>query len=127
MMDAFSCDFCHHIFTADLNQRLLKTADTHLPMIWRWDGKGWRRQEAEGIKIGWAYIIAACLFVFIPPTLIGISALLFPPIPGSFLSWLPMLWTLLTFAAHLLCIAWLVVEYHQFPIGLYLRALARIR
>ncbi|MEO1466678.1 MAG: hypothetical protein AAFR89_10745, partial [Cyanobacteria bacterium J06633_1] len=65
------------------------------------------------------------LFVLIPTSIIGIGVYLFPPINGSLLSWLPLTWTVMTFVAHLLCVIWLIVEYYQFPIFLYVRAIKR--
>ncbi|MGK7914941.1 MAG: hypothetical protein AB4038_05255 [Prochloraceae cyanobacterium] len=125
LMEAFACNFCRHIFTANLEQQLLKVADSQFPLTWRWDGqtwKGWRREELELV---WFYWVLGITFVLIPPSLIGLGAYLFPPLPGDPLSWFPLLWIPLTFLSHLACLLWLVVEYYQFPVSLYIRAMVQ--
>jgi hypothetical protein len=67
-----------------------------------------------------SWIFGLGLIVF-PTSLIGFSAYTFPPEPGSTLSWLPIAWTGLTFLSHLAIVLWLVTEFYQFPIGVYLR------
>ena len=91
----------------------------------QWNGKVWKGIHREGAEVGWAYVIFAIAFVLLPTAVISIGVYLFPPISGSFLSWLPLAWTILTFAAHLFCVVWLIIEYYQFPIFLYIRALKR--
>ena len=125
LMDAFACNFCSHIFTADLEKQVIEIADSQLPLSWRWNGRTWKRLQPEGVEIGWSYLLIALGFVLIPPSLIGISLYLFPPLPNSPLSWFPVFWIVLTFFCHLLTILWLVVEYYQFPINLYFRAIGQ--
>lgn len=125
LMETFACNFCQHIFTANFNKQLLKMADSQLPLTWYWNGRIWKGIHREGAEVGGAYIIFAIGFILIPTAIISIGAYLFPPMEGSLLSWLPLAWTVLTFAAHLLCVIWLIIEYYQFPIFLYIRALKR--
>ena len=125
LMETFSCNFCQHIFTADFDKQLLKMADSQLPLTWYWNGKTWKGIHREGAEIGWTYLIFALGFVCIPTAIIACGAYLFPSVNGSFLSWLPLVWTIVTFCAHLSCVIWLVIEYYQFPIVLYIRALKR--
>ncbi len=125
LMEAFSCDFCQHIFTTNFEKQLLKMADSQLPLTWYWNGKTWKGIHREGLEIGWSYVIVAIGFVLLPTAIIGSGMYLFPASPDSFLSWLPLAWTILTFCAHLFCVVWLVIEYYQFPIFLYVRALKR--
>ncbi len=125
MMDAFGCDFCNSIFTANLEQQVLKKVDSQPSLMWYWDGKNWRGGHSSELELGWGYPIAAIAFILLPPTIVGLAAYLLPPLPGSYLSWLPWLWTILTFFMHLACVIWLVMEYYQFPIMAYLRALQR--
>jgi hypothetical protein len=125
LMEAFSCNFCHHIFTTNFEQQILKIADSQLPLTWRWSGKNWKGVQQEGTELGWSYLFIGIIFVLLPTAIIAIGSYLFPPLPGSTLSWLPFWWTILTFLAHLFCLIWLIVEYYQFPIFLYLRALKR--
>lgn len=125
LMEAFACNFCRHIFTANLEQQVLKMADSQLPLTWQWNGRTWKGVQREGLELSWGYWIAAIAFVAIPTTLVGLSAYLFPPLPGSPLFWLPTIWIGLTFLSHLICIIWLVLEYYQFPLSMYLRAVTQ--
>ena len=125
MMEAFSCNFCQHIFTTNFEKQLLKMADSQLPLTWYWNGKTWKGIHQEGVEIGWSYVIVALAFVLLPTSIVGSGMYLFPASPGSLLAWLPMAWTIATFCAHLFCIVWLIIEYYQFPIFLYVRALKR--
>ena len=125
LMETFACNFCQHIFTTNFDKQLLKMADSQLPLTWYWNGKIWKGIHREGTEVGWAYLVFAVAFVFIPTAIISTGAYLFPPMSGSFLSWLPFAWAGLTFCAHLFCVIWLVIEYYQFPIFLYIRALKR--
>lgn len=123
LMEAFACNFCRHIFTANLEQQTLKMADSQLPLTWRWNGKTWTGGHREDNQLSWGYWIAGIAFVFLPTSIVGLVAYLFAPLPGSKLAWLPFFWTIFTFFAHLTCLGWLVLEYYQFPLSLYLRAI----
>ena len=125
LMETFACSFCQHIFTANFDKQLLKMADSQLPLTWYWNGKIWKGIHREGTEVGWAYFIFALGFILIPTSIIGIGAYLFPPMDSSLMSWFPVIWTIFTFCAHLFCIIWLVIEYYQFPIFLYIRAIKR--
>lgn len=125
LMEAFACDFCHHIFTVNFDRQLLKMADSQLPLTWQWNGKNWKGLQREGVELGWTYLSAGIAFVAIPTTIIGLGAYLFPPLPGSRLYWLPTFWIVLTFVCHLACLIWLILEYYQFPVFLYFRAMRR--
>lgn len=122
LMEAFACNFCRHIFTANLEQQILNLADSQLPLSWRWNGSRWQGTQRQKMEFGWGYAIAAIAFVFLPTVLVGSSAYFFPPLPGSRLAWLPLFWVFLTFIVHLALIFWLVLEYYQFPLVLYLRS-----
>lgn len=121
LMDAMACHSCRHIFTPDLDRQLLKMTDRQPPMTWRWNGKTWIGGHLEGVEWGWGTWILAVAFIVLPPTLIGLAAYTFPPTPGSRLSWFPLAWTGLTFLSHFGIIGWLLMEFYQFPLGVYLR------
>jgi hypothetical protein len=123
LMEALACDFCHHIFTANLERQRLQMADRQPPLTWRWNGRTWVGAHLEGVELGWGYLLGAVALVFLPPTLVGLAAYTVPPDPGSTLSWLPVFWTLLTFLSHLGIVGWLVIEFYQFPVGMYLRVM----
>ena len=124
MMDAFGCNFCQHIFSAEIPQQSVKMADTSSALSWYWNGRYWQA-SSKSAKIGWEIKLAAFAFVFLPTTLMGLAAYIFAPIPGSSLSWFPLVWTGLTFLFHLGILVSIFVDYYQFPLGLYLKAVGR--
>jgi hypothetical protein len=125
LMEAFGCNFCRHIFTANEEQQTLSMADSQLSLTWYWTGQAWKGVPREGTEGKWVYGIAAVIFVSLPTLIVSLATYFFPPIPNSPLSWLPMVWSIVTFLAHLTCIIWLVIEYYQFPFIMYFRALFR--
>lgn len=125
LMEAFACNFCQHIFTTNFEKQVLKMADSQLPLTWYWNGKNWKGIQREGTEFGWGYIVIGLAFVTLPTGIIVLGAYLFPPLPNSPLSWLPLFWAILTFISHLSCLILLVIEYYQLPIMLYARALRR--
>lgn len=127
LMEAMSCDFCQEIFTVNLEQQQIKMPSRQPPLIWRWNGFKWTEAQLEGMELGWGYVFAAIAFIILPTSLIGIGAYYFPPNPNIPLSWVPYIWTLLTFLLHLAIIGWIFIEVYQIPIGAYLRAIARWR
>ncbi len=127
MEDTFSCQFCQHLFTADFSQQLLTMMDSEIPLSWYWNGKKWSSPQRKGIELGWESAIAALFFLIVPPLIVGLGLLLFPPVPETPLAWFPIAWTALTFITHLGILLWLAIEYYQFPVVMYLQALLRQR
>jgi hypothetical protein len=125
LMETFSCNFCQHIFTTNFDKQLLKMADSQLPLTWYWNGKTWKGIHRDGVDVSWSYLAIALGFVFFPTAIVACGFYLFPPLPDSPLSWLPVVWSILTFLVHLSFLLWLIVEYYQFPIFLYVRAVKR--
>lgn len=123
LMDAFSCDFCQHIFTAEAETQQIKLPSRQPPLVWRWNGKNWVEAHLEGVEWSWGYWLGAIALVVFPPSLIGLTLYAFPPTPGTPLFWLPYVWTFLAFLAHLGIILWLVIEFYQFPVAVYLRGM----
>jgi hypothetical protein len=123
MMEAMSCDFCHQIFTVNIEQQQLKMPSRQPPLVWRWNGFNWAEAQLEGVEFGWGYVLGALAFVILPTSLIGIVAYYLPPSPQVPLSWVPYLWTALTFISHFTIILWLFIEVYQIPIRAYLRAI----
>jgi hypothetical protein len=114
MVDAFSCEFCHHIFTVDgLHLRL---EDNMQPFRWRWNGDRWMSLRKE-ISPDWLLIIWALgfLFVSLPTALVWLAYHTFPPLPGQSGAGFPAVWTGLVFLSHFIIVAWLYVEHFQFP------------
>ncbi|MDJ0510644.1 MAG: hypothetical protein QNJ64_15525 [Crocosphaera sp.] len=122
LMEAFSCNFCRHIFTANLDKQAITIADSQLPLTWYWTGKRWQSLRSSP-RIQWGYRLLALTFVLLPTSIIASGAYLFPVLPDSSLWWFPWLWVGLTFLSHLSCLLWLVIEYYQFPLSLYFEAL----
>lgn len=125
LMDAFSCHFCHHIFSADLSQQLLAIADSEKPLKWYWNGRRWQGAHRSGVKLGWEVWLSAVAFVALPPSFVWLGAHLFPPLPDDPLAWFPDFWTVSTFCGHLIVVTWLIAEYYQFPLFVFLRAWRR--
>lgn len=114
LMDAFACNFCRHIFTANLVTQTVQVADSSQPMVWHWNGQRWLsgafQERHVTALIGWV----AMAVVVLPPTLVGLSAYTFPPLPGSGWAWFPMAWAGSTLLIHLAMVGWLLAEYYQF-------------
>jgi len=125
MEDAIACGFCQHLFTANVEQQVLKLADSQIPLSWQWHGRNWRGVPRPGMEVGWSYAFAGVAFVVFPTLLVGMMAYMFPAEPGSSLAWLPLAWTGLVLVAHLGCALWLLMEYYQFPVLAYLKATVR--
>ena len=121
LMEALACNFCHHIFTLDLEQQVLKMVDSQLPLTWYWTGQTWKRIQKKNLTLGWVYGFLSLGFVILPTSLTGLCAYIFPPIPHSPLSWLPVTWVLLTAICHSAIISWLLIAYYQFPLKRYLQ------
>ncbi|WP_071189537.1 hypothetical protein [Trichormus sp. NMC-1] len=127
LMEAMSCDFCQEIFTVNLELQQIKMPSREPPLVWRWNGYKWTEAQLEGVELGWGYVVAAIAFVFFPTTLIAIGAYHFPPQINDPLTWVPSIWTALTFLSHLSIIIWIFIEVYQIPIMAYFRAITRWR
>jgi hypothetical protein len=127
MMEAMSCDFCHEIFTINLELQQIKMPSREPALVWKWNGFKWSESQLVGVELGWGYGLAAIAFIIFPTSLIGITAYYFPPHPSSPLSWIPSIWTVLTFILHLAIIVWILIEVYQIPIMAYVRAMTRWR
>ena len=120
MMDAMSCDFCHHIFSIDLAQSivqlpLLRVEDSPHPLTWQWTGERWQVQsQVEKTIILWLWILCIAI-VTIPSTLMSLAIHLFPTAPQGQGAWFPGLWLCLTIGSHLLVALWLLAEHYQWP------------
>lgn len=115
LMDAFSCNFCRHIFTANLSDQTISVEDSSQKMTWRWNGQNWQVGNQAAIELTWAIRLGSLALVILPPLIIWLPSYIFPPLEGSNLDWLPNMWVWLTFINHLVMVSWLLVEYYQFP------------
>ena len=123
LMEAMSCDFCHQIFTVNLEQQQLKMPSREPPLVWRWNGFYWTEAHLEGVEFGWGYILATFAFVLLPTSLIALVAYKIPPNKNAPISRVPYISPKLTFVSHFTIIIWLFVEVYQIPIKAYFRAL----
>jgi len=116
LMEAFACNFCRHIFTANLREQSLRVEDSSQPMTWRWNGRNWRTVNHVDREVSLLLWAIGSILVILPPVLIGFAAYLFPPLPDSAGSWVPHAWMNLTFGLHFLMVAWLLLEHYQVPL-----------
>ena len=124
-MDAFSCDFCRHIFTANLLDQTVRVEDSSYPMTWRWNGRKWQSLGQPGEELTIAVWLVAVALVLLPPLLIWVSSHTFPPLQDSERNWFPTVWISLTFTMHFLFVAWVLLEHYQAPI--YVSCRIRLR
>ncbi|HEY9761980.1 MAG TPA: hypothetical protein V6D07_05615 [Trichocoleus sp.] len=125
LMDAFACNFCRHIFEANLEQQTVHVVDSSQPMTWRWIGNRWQsvyQGQWDMTLMLWVVVVA---LVIVPAGLVATSAYVFPPLEGSPGEQLPLYWAAGTLIIHLLMVLWLLAEYYQAP--LYVSAKIRLR
>jgi hypothetical protein len=121
LMEAFGCDVCHHIFTANLQRQSLRVADTSPALTWRWDGGKWKPSHRDGVGLSRSVWLVAIAFVLLPTAIVGTAAYIFPPLPDSPLQWFPLAWVGMAFLSHLAIVAWLILEYYEVPSLMALR------
>ncbi|MBD2101799.1 hypothetical protein H6F94_13085 [Leptolyngbya sp. FACHB-261] len=125
LTDAFACNFCRHIFTANLSDNVLRVEDSSQPLQWRWTGRGWQSVQHDDVNLTLVIWTVGVALVLLPPTLVWMAYHTFPPAAGSALSFFPILWTVLTFLTHLSLVVWLLAEHYQLP--LYISNRIRLR
>jgi hypothetical protein len=123
-MDAFACNFCRHIFTANLRNQSLQVVDSAQPMSWRWNGKNWQAAHRDDPSLTTVLWLLGSVLVTLPAVLVWLPFHIFPPQPGSRFAWLPGAWVGLTLGLHLLMVSWLLAEHYQLP--LYVASRIRI-
>ena len=116
LTEAFACNFCHHIFTANLQKQLIQVVDSSQPMTWRWTGSTWKGTHQRDTELTFVLWVVAIALIALPPFLVWLSAHTFPPAEGSTGSWIPTAWIGLAFLSHLILVGWLIAEVYQFPI-----------
>lgn len=139
LMDALACNFCRHIFTADLERQVLQVVDGSQPLSWRWNGRTWKAtHRQDDVDLTWEIWLVSGALVILPPILVWLAYHTFPPTPNqACLSlqleqlgrlglmclgyWFPLIWTVLTFLCHFAFVSWLIVEHYQFPVYVMLR------
>lgn len=121
LMDAFACNFCRHILTANLSTQAVQLADSSQLMAWRWNGKTWQpMHHAQNANLTGVVWFIGLVLVIMPAALVGLASYIFPgtdPPAWSF----PIAWTTLTFLVHAVLVGWLLAEHHQFPLYVTLK------
>ncbi|MBD1842275.1 hypothetical protein H6F89_02380 [Cyanobacteria bacterium FACHB-63] len=125
LMDAFACNFCRHIFTANLNEQTVHVEDSSQPMTWRWNGRKWQAANQTDVDLSIVIWLVGLALVVLPPSLIWLPSQVFIPLDGSSGAWFPKFWIALTFACHFGFVSWLLAEHYQLP--LYVAGKVRIR
>lgn len=125
LMDAFACNFCRHIFTANLRDQILRVEDSSQPVTWHWNGQTWQATNRVHIDLTITIWVTGLVLIVLPPSLIWLSSHTFPPMHGSTGSWFPNFWIGLTFFSHFLFVSWLLVEHYQVP--LYVACKVKLR
>ncbi|MBD2461607.1 hypothetical protein H6G89_11150 [Oscillatoria sp. FACHB-1407] len=115
LMDAFACDFCRHIFTANLPEQSVQVVDSSQPMSWRWNGRNWQVAYQDDFNLTMMIWLIGVLLVGLPSAIVWLSAYTFPPLPGSPWAWFPMVWVGCTFLVHLVLVLWVMAEHYQLP------------
>ena len=111
LMDVFACDFCRHMFTANLQTQSVQLADSTQPRAWYWNGGSWRTAYQRDTSAYLIWIFCSGLTA-VPVTMIALSNYVFPPLDRSDF---PLMWTGLTLLCHALIAGWLLAEYHRWP------------
>ncbi|WP_197985004.1 hypothetical protein [Leptolyngbya sp. Cla-17] len=115
LMDAYSCHFCRHIFTANLSEQTVRVEDSSQPATWRWIGTKWQAMNKADVDLTITVWFVGAVISILPPTLVWLSSHTFPPLEGSGWYWFPAVWIALSFSIHFLMVAWLLVEHYQLP------------
>lgn len=115
LMDAFACNFCRHIFTANLSSQVIQVEDSSHPMVWRWTGRNWQSANQIDMDLTIVIWLVGTALVVLPPMLIWLSSHTFPPMQGSAWYWFPTIWMTLAFFSHFSFVAWLLMEHYQLP------------
>ncbi|MEL6813936.1 MAG: hypothetical protein AAFP03_03870 [Cyanobacteria bacterium J06598_3] len=111
LMDVFACDFCRHMFTANLQTQSVQLADSLSPMAWQWQGTRWQVAHHRNTSAAVIWTFCSVLTV-IPVGLIALANYIFPPLEGSNF---PLMWITLTWVSHSAMSLWLLCEYHRWP------------
>lgn len=118
LMDAFACNFCRHIFTANLEQQQIRLADSAQSLFWRWNGRTWRSKHRQDVDLTFGVWFIAFILAIVPGGLVWLGYYVFPPLPDSRGAWFPLAWIGLAFLVHLAIVFWLLLEYYQVPLYL---------
>ncbi len=115
LMDAFSCNFCRHIFTANLLNQSIQVVDTAQPVVWFWTGDRWHSHRRGNAQVTVTICLVALVLSCLPAALIALSSYLFPPLQPTTGVQFSMVWAGLALFLHGGMVLWLIAEHYQWP------------
>ncbi|WP_299484877.1 hypothetical protein [Acaryochloris sp. IP29b_bin.137] len=118
LMDAFSCNVCHHIFSVNLSQQSICLADRTPALGWRWARQRWRPLHHPDIDFPLGIWILCGGLTVLPPTILWVMHYIFPPLPDSSANSFPLLWIGVVGITHSLIALWILAEFYQLPLYL---------
>lgn len=125
LTEAFSCRFCRHILSADIEAQQVKVVDSAQPLTWFWNGQRWRLVRGDKAEeLTGLVIFTAVVLTVVPASLVWLSGAIFPPLEQSSQMPFSVAWALITFLSHLIFVLWLIGEYYQIPF--YVAAKVRV-
>ncbi|MDS3860932.1 hypothetical protein RIF25_08910 [Thermosynechococcaceae cyanobacterium BACA0444] len=101
LMEAFSCNFCRHILSVNLERQTVRLEDSSQAFQWQWDGQTWRSLSQQNIPFTYTLAVVAVALILLPPGLVWLGYYIFPPLPDSDWQWFPLAWAGLTLVTHL--------------------------
>lgn len=125
LTEAFACEFCRHILSADLPAQQVQVVDSSQPLTWLWNGQRWRLTRGDNAQeLSVLVLLTAAVLIVIPAGIVWLSGTLFPPLHQTNAVPFSTVWALVTLGAHLAFVLWLIGEYYQIPF--YVAAKIRI-
>ncbi len=120
-METYFCNFCRHIFEANLDQQTMHVVDGVQPMGWRWQGWRWQPIYHSPNDITLTLWVVGLALVICPAGIVALGAYLFPPLEGTHQGNWPVVWALATGLVHTMMVGWLIAEHYQFPLYVLLK------
>lgn len=122
MQDTLSCDRCHHLFTANDREQLVKLVDYHILLTWYWKRERWQI-ASNRLKLDWLCILIVIVIALLPIAFLGfVSYLLSFLLVKTSVFWIFIVCVFLFILLNLLSLTWLFIEElrsSQQKIGLY--------
>lgn len=116
LTEAFACEFCRHILSANLPAQQVQVVDSSQPLTWSWNGQRWQLARDENAQeLSALVVFTAAVLIVIPAGLVWLSGTLFPPLHQTTAVPFSTIWAVITFGAHLSFVLWLIGEYYQIP------------